>query len=276
MNTHRTECDVSPIPPCKVCQLCADSSDVLDVLTLPDPIRQVRSMIEELARLKEMQRRRVQFLLIHHTMRRMIQQPGELSVSVELENRRHAPATCTERRRWHSHRRVDQHATWWWHRHLSLREARCPDRRRWHRHGGSSPGLHRAGHGDVPRRWTWHHRHLHRRSGSGCLSTPGCPGCTEVRTKVRRRAGWCCSWHRYDRAWGNHWLSLLWWGCRIGAGHAHHRGVCRHDWLTVPGRHRTCGVRRPWLLLACILRLGHGHRRCDKWRRHMVRGGSHR
>jgi hypothetical protein len=127
--TYRNERDISPIPPRKVCQLCTDSSDVLDVVTLPDPIRKVRSMIEELARLKKMQRRRVQFLLIHHTMRRMIQQPGELSITIELENRRHAsPATCTERWRWHCHRCVDQHATWWCHRHLSLREARCSDR----------------------------------------------------------------------------------------------------------------------------------------------------
>jgi len=52
--TYRAERDIAPVPPRKVCQLCADSSDILDALTLPDPIRKVGSMIEELARLEKM------------------------------------------------------------------------------------------------------------------------------------------------------------------------------------------------------------------------------
>ena len=71
--THRHERNVSPIPPRELSQLRAHSSDILDVLTLPDLLREIRSMIEELARLIEMQRRWVQVVLIHHTMRGMVQ-----------------------------------------------------------------------------------------------------------------------------------------------------------------------------------------------------------
>jgi hypothetical protein len=66
---------------------------------------------------------------------------------------------------------------------------------------------------------------------------------TKVRTNIRRRASWRGTRHEYDRAWGNHWSSLRWWGRRIGVGHRHwhwHRGVCRDDWRTVRWRRRAC------------------------------------
>jgi hypothetical protein len=60
---HRAEHDVAPVRPRELCQLSAESDDLLDVLTPPDPIREVRPMVEELARLEKMQRRRVQVVL---------------------------------------------------------------------------------------------------------------------------------------------------------------------------------------------------------------------
>ena len=94
--THSYERDVAPIQPLEIVHLRAQSSDILDALTPPDRLRKVRSMIQELARLKKMQRRRVQVLLIHHTMRRMVQQPRILSIPVEPENRRLALAAPAE------------------------------------------------------------------------------------------------------------------------------------------------------------------------------------
>jgi hypothetical protein len=106
--TYRVERDVAPVPPHKLSQILAESSDLLNVLTLPDPIRKVRPMIQELVCLKKMQRRRVQIILMHHTMRRVVQQPRELAITIELENRRHAPSsTRTERRHPHCHLRVN-------------------------------------------------------------------------------------------------------------------------------------------------------------------------
>jgi hypothetical protein len=86
MITYRVERDVAPVPPYKLSQFLAQRSDLLNVLTLPDPVRKVRSMIEELAGFKKMQRRRVQVLLKYHTMRRVVQQPRELSKTIEFEN----------------------------------------------------------------------------------------------------------------------------------------------------------------------------------------------
>ena len=59
MLTHRAEPDVAPVPPRKSRQLPARSSDPLDALAQSDLLCKVRSMIEELARLKKMQRGRV-------------------------------------------------------------------------------------------------------------------------------------------------------------------------------------------------------------------------
>jgi hypothetical protein len=63
-------------------------------------------MIEELVRLKKMQRRRVQFFLIHHSMRRMIQEPGELSITIDFENRRHATHGHARDTPAHAHERL--------------------------------------------------------------------------------------------------------------------------------------------------------------------------
>jgi hypothetical protein len=122
--TYHDKRDVAPVSPHKLSQPLANSSDLLNALTLPDPLRKVRSMIEELVRLKKMQRRRVQVLLISHTMRRVVQQPRELSITIELENRGHATgATRTERRRRHCHLRVNWQTFWWCDRRWGLRDS---------------------------------------------------------------------------------------------------------------------------------------------------------
>ena len=43
-------------------------------------------MIEELARLEQVQRRRVQLPLMQHGVRRVVQQPGIRAMRVELED----------------------------------------------------------------------------------------------------------------------------------------------------------------------------------------------
>jgi hypothetical protein len=57
--THRSVRDVAPVVPRELHQLRADSNDLFDALTPPDLLRKVGSMMEELARLKKMQRSRV-------------------------------------------------------------------------------------------------------------------------------------------------------------------------------------------------------------------------
>jgi hypothetical protein len=68
--------------------LPADHSDPLDALAPPDLFRKVGSVVEELARLEQVERGRVRQVPIHHEMRRVIQQRREISILIKPENRR--------------------------------------------------------------------------------------------------------------------------------------------------------------------------------------------
>src|SRR6266404_4798743 len=84
--SYRGKGDVSPVAPGVFREGRADRRDVLHALALPDTIREVRPMVEELERLKQVQCRRVQFVLIHDSMRRMVQQARVLPVPIEPYN----------------------------------------------------------------------------------------------------------------------------------------------------------------------------------------------
>ena len=88
MLTHRAEPDVAPVPPRKSRQLPARSSDPLDALAQSDLLCKVRSMIEELARLKKMQRGRVRQTPIHDAMRRVIHERRKVAILIKSEHRR--------------------------------------------------------------------------------------------------------------------------------------------------------------------------------------------
>jgi hypothetical protein len=231
-------------------------------------------MIKELARLKKMQRRRVQVVLIHHAMRRVVHQARELPIPIKLENR--ATTTPTKRRRRHRHRRVDHNAT---RRrcdhHLVLPKTASSDRGRWHWHVATASPWHRRRHVHVSRGRTVRHRHLHHLARRGHRPRPGRPGRTEVcATDEGRRAGWPLArhGHRYVGARRDHG-PLQRRGRWFRVGHRHW-GALRDDWWDGPRRRKASAVQ--WWLRGCILRLRHAHSRGHEWLRHRVGGHSQR
>ena len=95
---HCGERDIGPVPPHELCQLGADRRDIFDTFALPDTVRKIRSMIEEPARLEQVQRRRVQLATEQDGVWRVIKQAGIFAIPVELEDPWHHARA--ERRRW--------------------------------------------------------------------------------------------------------------------------------------------------------------------------------
>jgi hypothetical protein len=86
--THRAEPDVAPVPPRIARQLPTQHGDPLDAVAQPDALRKVRPMIEELARLKKVERGRVRHVPIHDAMRRVIHERRKVAILIKPEHRR--------------------------------------------------------------------------------------------------------------------------------------------------------------------------------------------
>ena len=98
--THCGERDAAPVPPRELCQIGADRRDIFDALAFPDTVCKIRSMIEEPARLEQVQRRWVQLVTEQDGMWRVIKQARIFAVPVEPEDPWHHACGDWERNEW--------------------------------------------------------------------------------------------------------------------------------------------------------------------------------
>ena len=235
MVTHDAECDgVAPVRSRACFHLGADPQGLIEALAHPDTMRNLRPVIEELARLEQVQSRRVLLSIVPHGVRRVVQQPSIHAMQIRAEPEdlpRHRTRGWAERRR-RRRRHVGQLQAATGRRglcHWRLREATLHDGR---------------GH---------RHRHRHRLTVHGEATGRGHHGLSLRREVSRLRGGRI---HRGTSIWRDgllHGRSARsaedqWWcGLRIGYGHhtpaafsgeTIHGHGCLRLWLRLRHHHR--------------------------------------